>query len=110
MTYTFKISRRLACSRAFAALVSFSAAVSCAPGAPKAGFEPPPGGLATFSVRPAQVTLTPSQTRTFQTSGTLSDGAAVSGFAVNWTATGGSISSDGQYAACLLYTSPSPRD
>lgn len=99
MTYTFKISRRIAGFRALAVLGLLAIAIHCAPMSSESGLEPPPGALATLSVIPAQVTLTPSQTRTFRTSGTLSDGAPVSGFAVTWTATGGSISSDGQYSA-----------
>jgi hypothetical protein len=78
----------------------FALVASCAAPQPKnAGFEPPPGGLATLSISPKNTTLNPSQTRTFTVSGTLSDGTSVSGFGVQWSATGGSITSGGVYSA-----------
>jgi hypothetical protein len=99
MTYRFTISRP-ARSGVLAVLALLPVIGSCAPGQLKDdGFGPPPGGLETINVVPGSVTLAADQSQAFQVSGTLSDGSSVVDFAVTWSATGGTITSDGFYTA-----------
>jgi hypothetical protein len=72
---------------------------SCAPGQVRDGLGPPPGELETIALAPGSITLAPDQSQTFQVSGTLTDGSPVSGFGVTWSATGGTITSNGRYTA-----------
>ena len=102
MTYTYKLSRRLARLRAAAVLASCLLAVaSCAPGEPiESGLAPPPTGeVSAVLLAPDSVTLAFNASATFVARGRQSDGSVVGGIPVTWEATGGSVSQVGVYTA-----------
>lgn len=100
MTYTFKISKRLARMRAPTMLIALALAAACSAG------EPTGPALADndvadlpITLAPRQVTLEPGQTalfRAYERGASISDSLVTS---VEWTATGGTIQSDGLYSS-----------
>ena len=98
MTYTFKLSRRLAVSRARAALAIGAVLTACTndatgPDAPGSGL---PFNPTSFRVVPATVTVETNQPIRFR--GATSAGGYV-GTALQWHASGGSIDADGNFTA-----------
>ncbi|HTS87901.1 MAG TPA: hypothetical protein VMG41_05370 [Gemmatimonadales bacterium] len=59
----------------------------------------PNGSLSTLVVAPNSATVNPGQGFSFQANGTLTNGSPVTGLSVNWSATGGTITSGGRYTA-----------
>lgn len=102
MTYTFKISRRLARIRSVAQLaIPLFVLSSCAPGeAIEEGFAPPPdGSVVALQLSPDSVTVAPHASATFVARGRQEDGTMVSGVPVSWTSTGGAVSAVGVFTA-----------
>jgi hypothetical protein len=101
MTFTFKLSRRLARIRAIHAALAILAIASCAPGEPiSSGLEPPPTDDPLFiQVVPDSVTLDTTATINFEADAHLANGTTVGGIPVTWTATGGTITANGRYTA-----------
>lgn len=99
MTYTFKLSRRLAVLRASVVLPTVALCLSCSAGEPTAVSE---AGLLPdlpVTVAPRRVTLEPTQQALFlayNRGGTAADSQVTS---IEWTATGGSISSSGLFSS-----------
>ncbi len=98
MTFTFKLSQRLARMRPVALMLSTAALAACeTPGVSVSG--PQPGTqLVNVVVSPDAITLVPSQTHQFAAFGRTQAGDSVS-IPVTWNATAGSISPSGLYTA-----------
>jgi hypothetical protein len=98
MTYTFKLARRLARLRDSVMIASLALAAACSAGEPTsvADTNTPPTSLA-VAVAPRRVTLEPSQQARFQayTKGSTASDSLLA--AIEWTATGGTIGSDGLF-------------
>src|SRR5829696_6796998 len=116
MTYSYKLSRRLAISKkvcnfhlmlvpllllsACAGDVTEPTTIDLARGGVKG---PPPkrtadSTLAVLTISPGVDTLRPAEKHTFVARGVRNDGDTVA-VSVNWTATGGQITSSGEYTA-----------
>src|SRR2546426_6923512 len=99
MTFTFKLSQRLARMRPVALMLSTAALAACeTPGGNVSG--PPQLGtqLVKVVVSPDAITLVPSQNQQFAAFGRTAAGDSLS-IPVTWNATAGSVSSSGLYTA-----------
>jgi hypothetical protein len=116
MTYTFKLSRRLAISRVFSVLPVLLVSAACSgndatgpegspPDSPAAGTEWRPRDIVPVAVRvnPSSVTLETNQLIHFRAHGRNSAGDSV-GAAITWSTTGGTILPDGRFSAAATGT------
>jgi hypothetical protein len=99
MTFTFKLSRRLAHARLIVAGATVILTGSCAPGQPlEGGLEPPPTEVLAVHVFPDSVDLQPDQFVDFAAIADL-PGGGNSAVSVRWDADGGNITTAGRYTA-----------
>ncbi|HEU4700632.1 MAG TPA: hypothetical protein VFS40_15715, partial [Gemmatimonadales bacterium] len=100
MTYTFKLSRRLAASRLVpAAGVLLLAACGADAGTGLAPDQPADVANATVVVSPKRLTAEVYQPTRFTAFGLSSDGDSLALNDIEWSATGGSVSRDGLFSA-----------
>ena len=99
MTFTFKLSQRLARMRPVALILSTAALAACeTPGVSVSGPPQPGTQIAKVVVSPADITLLPSQNQQFAAYGRTGAGDSVA-VAVAWSVSAGSISPSGLYTA-----------
>ncbi len=101
MTFTFKLSRRLAVTRV-PAMMCFLVLAACASGDPVAPTDPgnttTPDPLVSVLVLPKTATIETNQQLHFRAKGLSATGDSLA-VSIEWTATGGTISVDGVFAA-----------
>ena len=101
MTYTYKLSRRLAVSRTFGMLPAILLFAACSGGdATAPGSEAVP---VTVSVNPSRVTVESNQLIRFLAQGRNSAGDSVY-IPIAWRTTGGTILPDGQFSSAFVGT------
>jgi len=99
MPFTFKLSMRLALIRAALVPVAAAAFVACElPGRRVTDPNPPNNDVVQVFTSPASITLDPYETQQFLAFGRTQAGDSVP-VAVRWSASGGTITTDGRYTA-----------
>ena len=97
MTYTFKLARRLALALAWPAVVAVVGS-ACSAGEPTGPVSGTTDPLVAIQVAPETTTVEIDQTIRFHGKGVDAAGDSMA-IAIEWTATGGTITADGAFAA-----------
>lgn len=103
MTYTFKLARRLAVSRALGLLPAILLFAACSEDATAPGDLPGPQVAVAVSVNPRQVTVETNQLIRFLARGQNTAGDSVYA-PITWRATGGTILPDGRFSSAAAGT------